>query len=223
MRPRQNEVMSRAAALRSVVPQRSGKLDAVLASSPALGARRVTLIAAQLAGELALALRTEVTPGTIRADCIHVENAGTPFERVRIPWAAQQAERPDARAALRELGWLIGGVLADLPLYLEGSVWMPPHATRVLRRRADAEVVHAIRRALMLIAQRCIGSSRPYESPAALLRDLNRLAAIVDRIVAQRRARPAIVHVCQPRPAATPRASLPSVMISSTELPVSHL
>jgi hypothetical protein len=223
MRRRHNEAMSRAATARSVETVRSGKLDAVLASCPALGARRLTLIAAQLAAELDLALRTEVTPGKIRADSISVENAGTPFERVRIPWAAQQTERPDARAALRELGWLIGGLLADKPLYLEESVWMPPHATRVLRRRADAEVVHAIGRALMLIAQRCIGSSRAYESAAPLLRDLNRLSVVVSRIVAQRRASPPVVRVSRPRPASSPCASLPSVMISSTELPVSRL
>jgi hypothetical protein len=203
------------------VGTRRGKLDAVLASSPALGVRRLTLIAAQLAGELELALRTEVTPGKIRADSINVENAGTPFERVRLPWAAQQAERPDARTALRELGWLIGGVLADKPLYLEESLWMPPHATRVLRRRADAEVVHAIGRGLMLIAQRCIGSSRPYESPTPLVRDLNRLAAVVGRIVAQRRARPPAVYVSRPRPPAPPCPSLPSVVISRTDTPVS--
>lgn len=220
--------MSKAAAARSltVTPltvTRSGKLDAVLASSPALGARRLTLIAAQLAGELELALQTEVTPGKIRADSIKVENVGTPFERVRLPWAAEQAERPDARAALRELGWLIGGVLADKPLYLEESIWMPPHATRVLRRRADAEVVQAIGRALLLIAQRCIGSSRPYESAAPLVQDLNRLAAVVGRIVTHRRACPPPVHISRPRPAATPCASLPSVMISSTAAPVSSM
>lgn len=218
-----NDGMSRAAAARSLEATRSGKLDAVLASSPALGARRLTLIAAQLAGELELALRTEVTPGKIRADRINVEHAGTPFERVRLPWAAQQAERADARTALRELGWLIGGVLADKPLYLEESMWMPPHATRVLRRRADAEVVHAIGRALMLIAQRCIGSSRPYESPTPLVQDLNRLAAVVGRIVAHRRACPPTVYIARPRPAATPGASLPSVMISRTDAPVSRV
>jgi hypothetical protein len=101
-------------------------------------------------------------------------------------------------------------------------MWMPPHATRVLRRRADAEVVHAIGRALMLIARRCIGSARPYQSATPLLRDLNRLAAVVTRIVAHRRACPPIVHVSRPRPAASPCASLPSVMISSTEVPVSR-
>jgi hypothetical protein len=215
--------MSRAAAARSLEAMRGGKLAAVLASSPALGARRLTLIAAQLAGELELALRSEVTPGAIRADSIHVENVGTPFERVRLPWAAQQAERPDTRAALRELGWLICGVLADKPLYLEESMWMPPHATRVLRRRADAAVVHAIGRALTLIAQRCIGSSRPYNSPAPLVQDLNRLAAVVARIVAQRRACPPTVYVSRPRPAATCCASLPSVMISSTDALLSHV
>jgi hypothetical protein len=223
MLPRHNQGMSRAAATRSVETVRSGKLDAVLASCPALGARRLTLIAVQLAGELELALRTEVTPGKIRADTISVENAGTPFERVRIPWAAQQTDRPDARAALRELGWLLGGLLADKPLYLEESVWMPPHATGVLRRRADAEVVHAIGRALMLVAQRCIGSSRAYTSAAPLLRDLNRLSAVVGRIVAQRRASPPIVHVSRPRPVAPPRPGLPSVVVSGTELSASHL
>jgi hypothetical protein len=211
--------MSRAAAARSLEVKRGGKLDTVLASSPAIGVRRLTLIAAQLAGELDLALRTEVTPGKIRADSINVENAGTPFERVRLPWAAQQADRPDVRSALREFGWLLGSVLADKPLYLEESMWMPPHATRVLRRRADAEVVHAIGRALLLIAQRCIGSSRPYESATSLLRDLNRLAAVVSRIVAQRRACPPAIYVSHPRPAASPCVTLPSVMISSTEVP----
>jgi hypothetical protein len=208
-------------ASRSAVGTRKGKLDTVLASAPAVGVRRLTLIAAQLASELELALRTEVTPGKIRADSINVENAGTPFERVRLPWAAQQAERPDARSALRELGWLIGGVLADKPLYLEESMWMPPPATGVLRRRADAEVVHAIGRALMLIAQRCIGSSRPYESPTPLVQDLNRLAAVVGRIVANRRACPPTVYLVRPRPSAAPCASLPSVMISSTDTQVS--
>src|SRR5262249_51383745 len=158
------------------------------------GARRLTLIAAQLAGELELALRTGVTPGQLRPDSIRVENVGTPFERVRLPWAAQQVERPDGRAALRELGWLIGGVLADKPLYLEESMWMPPNATRVLRRRADAEVVHAIGRALLLIAQRCIGSAQPHESPMPPVQDLGRLAAVVGRIVAQRRACPPTVY-----------------------------
>jgi hypothetical protein len=220
MTVRHNDGMSGAVAVRAIPATRNGKLDTVLASSPVLGARRLTLIAAQLAGELELALRGEVTPGKIRADSISVENAGTPFERVRLPWAAQQAERPDTRTALRELGWLIGGVLADKPLYLEESMWMPAHATRVLRRRADAEVVHAIGRALMLIAQRCIGSSRPYDSPTPLLADLNRLAAIVGQIVAHRRACPPPVHVSLPRPAATPCASLPSVMICRTDAPL---
>ena len=218
-----NEGMSRAAAVRPLQATRSRKLATVLASSPAIGARRLTLIAAQLAGELELALRTEVTPGQIRADSINVENAGTPFERVRLPWAVQQAQRPDARTALRELGWMIGGVLADKALYLEESMWMPPHATRVLRRRADAEVVHAIGRALLLIAQRCIGSSRPYESPTPLVQDLNRLAAVVGRIVAHRRVCPPTVYVARPRPAAAPCACLPSVMISRTDTPVSSV
>jgi len=223
MQARHNDGMSRAAAVRSLGATRNGKLATVLASSPALGARRLTLIAAQLAGELELALRSEVTPGQIRADSINVENAGTPFERVRLPWAAQQAERPDARTSLRELGWMIGGVLADKPLYLEESMWMPPHATRLLRRRADAEVVHAIGRALMLIAQRCIGSCRAYESPTPLVQDLNRLAAVVGRIVAHRRVCPPIVSIARPRPAAKPCASLPSVMISRSGTLVSSV
>ena len=202
---------------------RGAKLDAVLASSPILGARRLTLIALQLASELQLAFQTEVTLAKIRADSISVEHAGTPFERARVPWAALQTETPDLRAGLRELGWLIGGVLADKPLYLEESMWMPPHATRVLRRRADAEVVYAIGRALRLIAQRCISSSRTYESPTPLVHDLNRLAAVVGRIVAQRRASPPTVYVCRPHAATTPSAVLPSVMISCTTPSLSGL
>ena len=191
------------------------QLAALLALSPTLGVRRLTLLAWQLASELELAASTGVTPGRIAAETVRIENAGTPFERARLPLARQQADAPEPRSGLCDLGLLLQRLLADKPLYLEESVWMPPQAgARVLRRRADAEVLHSIGRALSLIARRCIGSQRTYRAPSELVQDLNRLAQLVGRIVACRRAAPPVVRLCQPRPATPADPRLPSVVVA---------
>ena len=189
-------------------------LGAVLAELPVLGVRRLALIALELATELDLALRCEVTPDRLSLERIFVENAATPFERARLPVASRQIGAPAPRASLCELGLLLARVLADKPLYLEESVWIPRKAgVRVLRRRADAEVVHSLGRALSLIAQRCTGGPRAYQGTPELVRDLTKVADLTSRIVARRRAVPPVVSIHRPR-VSTPRgAVLPKVLL----------
>jgi len=194
---------------------RGDQLSALLELSPALGVRRLTLLVCQLASALALAVSTGVTPGRICAETIRIENAGTPFERARLPLARQQADAPEPQGGLRDLGLLLQRLLAERPLYLEESVWMPPHAgARVLRRRADVEVLHALGRALSLIVRRCIASTRAYRTPSELVRDSSQLAELVARIVARRRATRPVVGLCHPRAAARPGPLLPSVVVA---------
>jgi hypothetical protein len=184
-----------------------------------LGVRRLALIALELATELDLALHCEVTPDRLNLERIFVENAATPFERARLPLASRQLGAPAPRASLREFGLLLARVLADKPLYLEESVWMPRKAgVRVLRRRADAEVVHSLGRALHLIALRCAGGPRAYQDTPELVRDLTKLADLTSRIVARRRAIPPVVSIHRPR-GSTPRvAALPKVLLQRAHL-----
>jgi len=194
-------------------------LGSVLAELPVLGVRRLTLLALQLATELDLALRCEVTPGSLRLESIFVENAATPLERARLPVATRQLGVPPPRASLREFGLLLAQVLVDKPLYLEESVWMPRKAgVRVLRRRADAEVVYSLGRALSLIAQRCSGGPRAYQGTPEVVRDLTKLADLTSRIVARRRAVPPVVSIHRPRMSAPRVAALPKVLLQRASL-----
>ena len=197
-------------------PGRPPTLGSVLAELPVLGVRRLTLLALQLATELDLALRCEVTPGSLRLERIFVENAATPLERARLPVATRQLGVQPPRASLREFGLLLAQVLVDKPLYLEESVWIPRKAgVRVLRRRADAEVVHSLGRALHLIALRCSGGPRAYQGTSEVVRDLTKLADLTSRIVARRRAVPPVVSIHRPR-LSTPRVPvLPKVLLQA--------
>jgi hypothetical protein len=193
-------------------------LESVLAAAPLLGIRRVTLLAQQLAIELDLAVHGEVAPGELRADLIVVEHPATPFERARLPIAADQHGTPARRAGLPDLGRLLQSWLSEKPLYLEGSVWRPHPEARILGRRADAPVLHGLGRALSLIAQRCIGAPRAYESTLEPVRDLTRLAELASRIVARRRALPPLACIHRPAAAAPRDTPLPKVVVHPSAL-----
>jgi hypothetical protein len=202
----------------SGVQARVNTLESVLVASPLLGVRRATRLALQLAIELDLAVRGEVTPAQLRPDAILVENPGTASERARLPIAADQSGTPARRAGLAQLGRLIQGWLSAKPLYLEESIWMPQGAARMLRRRADAQVLHALGRALSLIAQRCIGAPRPYLNTIEPVRDLTRLAELTSRIVARRRSLPPVARVHRPRAVERCAAALPKVVVHPSAL-----
>lgn len=199
-------------------PRPADTLESVLATAPLLGVRRATRLALQLAIELDLAVHGEITPARLSADAILVENPGTTSERARLPIAADQAGMPTRRTGLAELGRLIQGWLSAKPLYLEESVWMPPGAERILRRRADAQVLEPLGRALSLIAQRCIGAPRAYASTIEPVRDLTRLSELTSRIVARRRSLPPVARVHRPRAAQRCAAPLPKVVLHSSAL-----
>jgi hypothetical protein len=152
----------------------------------AFGAWRLIRLPAQLATELELAERCGVSLGEVGLDGVRLERAGTPLEQARICGVGIDATEPEQRQAhLRRLGALIEELLSK-PLYLDGSVWVPPGYTndRVRMRRADAPLVNRLTRALRSIANGCSGT---YASAADLSRDLFKLAAIANRMVLNRR------------------------------------
>jgi len=121
--------------------------------------------------------------------------------------------------SMPELGALLERLLAHKPLYLEQSpLERPSGGVGPLRRRADAVVLHALGRALSLIAQRCRTAPRAYASRRELVRDLTKLAEVTRRIVERRRALPPVVCVVRPRPGVPRRARLPKVMLQLDEL-----
>lgn len=200
------------------VPERTPAcpLTSVLASSEALGARRLTALAVQLARELEIAEMAGVSLRPITLDDVVIENAGSSRERARLVPVLDAPERgPDNRAQLARLGALIDRIIADKPLFLEDAVWVPPGSgdDRVRRRRADADVLRSLARALSLIAQRCQGGPTAYASLADLSRDLDKLSLLTERIVARRRAPAPIVSIAHPRPRHAAGAPLPKVIV----------
>lgn len=193
-------------------------LSDVVKVLPALGARRSVLLALQLATELDLAHQSGFTPGRIALDSVRLQRAGTPFEQALFePGTRKRLGPGDEERDMRALGVLIKGLALAKPMYLEGSIWTPRGrgAARVLGRRADAEVVRAICRALTLIADRCLGVRGSYESTFELVGDLGKLAAVAGRIVSRRRAPAPVVSLASPRPRArAPQSSLPKVIIN---------
>jgi hypothetical protein len=188
---------------------RSGtSLSVLLSDTRAFGTARLARLLHQLATELELALRSGVCCAPLSPDSILVDLPGTRWERARLPLSAQQSDTPELQPVLRELGALIEQLLAQLSLCVEES--LAPTARAPAQRRADQPLVHAWRRALGAIARRC-SSAGAYRSAAELVRDLERLSGVSQRIVARRQLPPR-VYVCQPRPAQQ-QATLPKVML----------
>jgi hypothetical protein len=106
------------------------------------------------------------------------------------------------------MGTLIEQLLGQLSLGVDDCLDAAPQAPAL--RRADQPLVHAWRRALGAIARRC-ASAGAYRSAAELVRDLDKLSSVSERIVA-RRHQPPRVFVCRPRPAQQ-QAALPKVML----------
>jgi hypothetical protein len=177
---------------------------------PALGARRLILIALQLATELELAHRSGISHAPLTAATVRLERCGTPFEQALL---TRGPARPDAQAAesdLKDLGALLLQLLDQTPLFLEGSIWT---------RRADRDVLSALRRALTLIVANCkrAGAGARYGDAFDVTHDLAKLATIAGRIVAQRRPPPPRFSVHRPKPASAPwHETVPKVVVART-------
>lgn len=188
--------------------QRRCSLELLLSETRTFGVARLARLLLELACELELALRAGVCSAQLSAASVVIEHAGTPRERARLPLSAAQPGDPELQPALREMGALIEQLLGQLSLGVEGSLLRAPQPPAP--RRADQPLLHAWRRALAAIARRC-ASPGAYQSAVELVRDLNRLSAVSQRIVA-RRLLPPRVYVCRPRPAQQ-QAALPKVML----------
>lgn len=188
---------------------RSGtSLSVLVSGTRSFGAARLARLLHQLAAELDLALRTGVCCAPLRAESILVDQAGTRWESARWPLDAAQAGVTELQPALRELGALMELLLGQVPLCIEDSLL--PAGRGPTLRRADQPLLNAWRRTLGAIARRC-SSPGAYRSAAELVRDLDKLSGVSQRIVA-RRQKPPRVYLCQPRPAQQ-HAALPKVML----------
>jgi hypothetical protein len=199
------------------LPECAPSLDEVLAQIPALGVRRLILIALQLATELDLAQQSGVAHEPVSAFSVRLERAGTPFEQALLTPASEPAGVCPAERSLSEFGAVLVQLLQRKPLYLEGSVWAPASKSHVaMSRRADADVLASLRRAVALIADKCQGG-RPgshYDNAFDVAQDLAKLASITGRIVVRRRPLAPLRALTQPRRRAElGREPLPKVII----------
>lgn len=183
-------------------------LERLFSESRSFGLVRLVRLLRDLASELELAQRTGVCSAELSPASVVIEQAGTRLERARLPLSAAQSSSPELQPALREMGTLIERLLQQVSLGVDDSLDAAPQAPT--SRRADQPLVQAWRRALGAIARRCT-SAGSYRSAAELVRDLDKLSSVSERIVA-RRQQPPVVFVCQPRPA-QPQAALPKVML----------
>jgi hypothetical protein len=194
-------------------------LQEVLAQLPALGARRLVLIALQLATELDLAEQSGVAHEPMSTTTVRLERAGTPFEQALLTSASGPRRAAGlAEGDLSELGALLRQLLASRPLYLEGSIRAGAgKGNLMLSRRADAGVLASLRQAMTLIVHKC-ESAAPgtrYDSAFDVAQDLAKLAAITERIViGRRRALEPRVGLMHPQPrAAVSIERLPKVIV----------
>lgn len=186
--------------------QRRCSLELILSETRSFGVARLARLLLELASELELSLRTGVCSVQLSPASVIIEHAGTLRERARLPLSAVQPGSPELQPALRDMGALIEQLLGQLSLGVDSS--LAPQAP--VPRRADQPLLQAWRRALAAIARRC-ASAGAYRSAAELVRDLERLSRVTQRIVA-RRLLPPRVYLCQPRPAQQ-QAALPKVML----------
>ncbi len=186
--------------------ERRCSLDTLLAETQPFGMARLARLLLELASDLELAMRTGVCSAQLSSASVLVEHAGTERERARLPLAPAQPGEPALQPALREMGALLEQ-LGRLKLGVEDSLSAPRPPSS---RRADQPLLHAWRRILAVIARRC-ASAGAYPSAAELVRDLERLSRISQRIVARRRL-PPHVYVSHPKPALQV-AALPKVML----------
>lgn len=192
-------------------------LDAVLTPLRAVGVQRLIRIAREIAMELDLAHELGITVGRVAEDSVRLERAGTSLERARLPLALPE-DSASVASGVRGLGVTLGRILGAKPLALDGSIWTPPGARApvVMRRRADAELVETLARALSLIARRCASRDERYRDTSQLAADLSRLAAVAERIVNQRRMAPPVVTIAYPkRRVNLPLHELPKVIVAA--------
>jgi hypothetical protein len=184
-------------------------LAQLLRDAPALGIRRAILISLQLATELDLASASGQPLAPITLESVRVERLGTPFEQALLP-RATSGERTLAES-LAELGALVATLLEHERSYLERSLWSAGFDAQP--RRADRELLGALRRALALIGEHCRGGSARYTNAFDVVADLAKLASIATRVVQKRHAAP-IVAVHRPPPRSkTKHRRLPKVLI----------
>jgi hypothetical protein len=195
-------------------------LDSILGAESRVGAGRVLRIMEQLARELEQAHRLGVVPVGFTLESVLLEYPGTPFERVRIPyWSEPGKARGCTRAHLREVGAWLRALLAEKRFYLDpaASLRALGPAPTALTSRADLEVLRALLRGLRAIAKRCEGGldAVAYSSPAALARDLARLATLTGRVAARLRQARADLLAHAPRPALrVAQRQLPKVILN---------
>jgi hypothetical protein len=187
-------------------------LEELVRGLSALGIRRAILLSLQLATELDLASASGFGLGAITLRTVRIERPGTPFEQALLPRGAADAAREDTSAeSLRELGVILSELLSHKPVYLEDSLLYA--APPPLPRRADRDVLHALRRALALIAEHCQPGSARYTNAFDVAGDLSRLANIATHIVQSKQA-PPIVVVHRPKPRRrSARRRLPKVVV----------
>jgi hypothetical protein len=196
-------------------------LAQVVEAVPVLGIRRVIRIARQIALELHSATRAGVRPGPVTLDSIILEYIGTPFEQALLQHGEGGNTEDGGSGSLEALGALILQLLMARSLVLERAFDGAPlpeacAAANVL----DPKLLRSLRRALRLIAERCLqGEARYYPSPCDVAADLARLARISEGIATGRDpSRPRVyVHAPHARTVLRTRG-LPKVIVEGSAL-----
>jgi hypothetical protein len=195
-------------------------LDSILGAESRVGAGRLLRVMDQLARELEQAHRLGVLPMEFTIHGVLLEHPGTPFERVRVPyWSEPGKAKGCTRAHLKEVGVWLRALLTEKRFYLDPSASLRAleAAPTALTSPADLEILRALLRGLRAIAKRCEGGldAVAYSSPAALARDLARLAALTGRVAARLRQARADLLAHTPRPVLrVAQGQLPKVILN---------
>lgn len=202
----------------AIISSPSPSLQGVLDSPEALGARRITLLAVQILTELQLAQRSNVALKPLELHSIRVTRSGTPFEQATLCVDERNAWQPTQERLGLEASGSIVHALSSHCLYLENSLYdeRGRFGGLPLARRIDAPVLRRMKRALRCVANRCNPcAEEPYPDAMAALKDLNRLAFVINRIVANCRPSPPqyVKHALRSARKSTDR--LPSVLLAS--------
>jgi hypothetical protein len=197
-------------------------LAQLLETVPVLGIRRLIRITRQVAVELHLATRAGVSPGPITLDCIVLEYPGTPCEQALLQHGDTARASVNSDTGLEALGALVLQVLMTRSVVLESSLEGAHLSGKGGAANAadDPRLLHSLRRALRLIAERCLqGPAAYYASPCDVAADLARLARISEGIATGRGARSPRIHVHAPHPRTLLKTChLPKVIIEGSAL-----